>query len=323
MKPTFHAEVVNKPFQDPVLFVRSIYNRGSILFDLGNIDSLDTGKLNTVSDIFVTHMHIDHFIGFDTALRTLLKRDGPLSIYGPKGIIGCIEGKLRGYTWNLIRDYPLMLEVYEINEETINHASFYANEEFRKVMHPPYLFNNPIKTGVSYHVNAIILSHQIPVAAYCLEEDIHININKAMLQSKGLPVGPWLSQLKDAVRSGEPDDYEIRINETVHRLRDLRELIMLSKGQKLCYVMDIAPTEENISRLLPFISGADCLYCEAFFSESETERAIQRNHLTAAMAGRIARMAGVKRLVVMHFSQKYNAEPEWLVREAEREFKGL
>jgi ribonuclease Z len=86
--------------------------------------------------------------------------------------------------------------------------------------------------------------------------------------------------------------------------------------------MDIAPTEDNISRLLPFISDADHLYCEAFFSEAEAERALQRNHLTAAMAGRIAKMAGVKNLTVMHFSQKYNSEPDLLIREAEREFRG-
>ncbi len=324
MKPTFHVEIVNKPFGDPVLLIRPIYSKGSMLFDIGNIDVLEPGKMNDVTDIFVTHMHIDHFIGFDTALRTLLKRETPLSVYGPQGIIDCVEGKLKGYTWNLIKDYPLRLEVYEIGQEVINHASFYAKEEFKKRPGKSMPFHNPIKSNSLYNVKAIVLSHQIPVLAYSIEEDFHININKAMLQIKGLPVGPWLSELKNAIRTGAPQEYEIVINDSIPpvKLLELMDLVILSKGQKICYVMDISPTEENISKLLPFINDADHLYCEAFFSEAEIERALQRNHLTAAMAGRIAKKAGVKNLTVMHFSQKYNSTPDLLIREAEREFKG-
>ncbi|MCX8069824.1 MAG: MBL fold metallo-hydrolase, partial [Thermodesulfovibrionales bacterium] len=80
MKITFHAEIVNKPFEDPVLFVRVAHSKRAMLFDLGSIESLEVGKINDVTEIFVTHMHIDHFIGFDTALRILLKRDIPLSL---------------------------------------------------------------------------------------------------------------------------------------------------------------------------------------------------------------------------------------------------
>jgi ribonuclease Z len=56
--------------------------------------------------------------------------------------------------------------------------------------------------------------------------------------------------------------------------------------------------------------------------DAERERAVERNHLTARLAGRIAREAGVKDLVVMHFSPKYRSAPEALVEEAMREFKG-
>lgn len=322
MKRTFHVEIVNKPFEDPVLFVRTIHTSYGMLFDLGNIDALEPGKLNLVSDIFVTHMHIDHFIGFDTVIRALLKRESPLSVFGPVGIINCVEGKLRGYTWNLIRGYPFRLEVYEIDQSIVRHASFYASQSFAPISHPPLAFENPIKKTPAFKVSALVLSHQIPVIAYCLEEDIHININRSILDQRGLPVGPWLTELKKAIREGKPDDFELKVGQCNHLLSELRDIVILTKGHKICYVMDVAPTQENISRLIPFIEGADTLYCEAFFSSSERERAMQRHHLTADIAGRMAKEAGVKRLVVMHFSQKHRSNPELLYQEAELAFNG-
>ncbi len=323
MKPTFHAEIVNKPFEDPVLFVRTIHCKNAMLFDLGNLDALEQGKLNAVSDIFVTHMHIDHFIGFDTMLRTLLKKDTPMSIYGPTGIIDCVEGKLKGYTWNLIKEYPLRLEVFEIQDVRLNRASFYACNEFVRINRPSRTFANPVKRDAAFSVNALVLSHKVPVIAYCVEEDVHININKALLDARQLPVGPWLGELKNAIRTKAQGDYIIQVGEKGYPLSDLADLVMLTKGHKLCYVMDISPNADNIDKLIPFIEGADSLYCEAFFSHTEYERAEQRHHLTAQWAGIVARRAGVRRMTVMHFSQKYKSEPELLYREAEEAFLGV
>jgi len=321
MKITFHVEIVNKPFEDPVLFVKGIHLKKAMLFDLGSIESLDVTKINDITEIFVTHMHIDHFIGFDTALRILLKRDIPLSIFGPEGIINCIEGKLKGYTWNLIKFYPLIIKVFEISKDLIMEVHFKASEEFKRYDFPKRKFVNPIFNGDGYNVSALILSHQIPVIAYCLEEDLHININKALLTQMALPVGPWLSDLKKAIRNEESDDYNFTIDNKNYKLAELRDLVMISKGQKICYVMDTSPTEENFNKLKPFIKDAEILFCEAFFSDDERERAIYRNHLTAKMAGKLAREAGVKSLKVMHFSQKYKSNPDLLIEEANREFK--
>lgn len=321
MKITFHAEIVNRPFEDPVLYVRAIHSKRAMLFDLGSIESLDVGKINDVTEIFVTHMHIDHFIGFDTALRILLKRDIPLTIYGPEGIIDCIQGKLKGYTWNLIKFYPLLIKVFEIKETVVNEVQFKASEEFKRVDYEPRPFLNPIFQFDGYYVRAIILSHEIPVIAYSLEEDMHININKVVLNERSLPVGPWLSELKRAIRLGESDDYVFSVDNKKIRLGDIKDLVMITKGHKLCYVMDTSPTEENFDKLVPFIKDADILFCEAFFSDNERDRAYMRNHLTAKMAGHLARMAGVKNLKVMHFSQKYKSNPDLLYEEAEREYQ--
>ncbi|MCX8070231.1 MAG: hypothetical protein N2738_06980, partial [Thermodesulfovibrionales bacterium] len=247
--------------------------------------------------------------------------DIPLSIYGPEGIIDCIQGKLKGYTWNLIKFYPLVINVFEIREKEILRTEFRASEEFRRVDFEAKPFCNPIFKTDGYNVYALILSHQIPVIAYCLEEDMHININKVALNEMSLPVGPWLSELKKAIRLGEGDDYLLRVDNKTYTLKELRELVIITKGNKICYVMDTSPNEENFDKLLTFIKDADILFCEAFFSHNEQERAYQRNHLTAKMAGELARKAGVKSLKVMHFSQKYKSNPELLIEEAENEFR--
>jgi ribonuclease Z len=69
------------------------------------------------------------------------------------------------------------------------------------------------------------------------------------------------------------------------------------------------------------VRDADTLYCEAYFLEADAERARERNHLTAALAGRIAREAGVRELVLAHFSPKYRGHGETPEEEALKEFR--
>lgn len=327
MKPSFHAKTVNGPFEDPCVYVRILREKRALLFDLGYIGRLELGNLLKITDVFVTHMHMDHFAGFDMILRGILRRNVPLRIFGPENIIQCIEGKLKGYTWNLIEDYPLKIEVFEINEDSIFHAGFYAENSFKKVIHPQTEFDGIIKKEPQFKIKGILLSHQIPVMAYSLEEEFHININKAMLIEKGLPVGPWLSDLKKAIRESRQSpvssQQSFEINNEIYSLKDLIEIATITKGQKISYVMDVAPTDENMEKIIPFVKGSDILFCEAYFLEKDRDRAEERHHLTAAIAGRIAREANVGSLEIMHFSPKYRHNMDEVYNEAIREFKGL
>ena len=81
MKPAFHLRLLNSYFDDPCLFVKILYEKRALLFDLGNIHTLTPSDVYKISDVFVTHTHMDHFIGFDTLLRGILRRDGPLHVY--------------------------------------------------------------------------------------------------------------------------------------------------------------------------------------------------------------------------------------------------
>jgi ribonuclease Z len=82
MRPIFQAELINRPFGDPGVFIDLKFERRAILFDIGDIAVLPTGKVLRVSDVFVSHTHMDHFSGFDHLLRVCLGRDTGVSLYG-------------------------------------------------------------------------------------------------------------------------------------------------------------------------------------------------------------------------------------------------
>ena len=80
MKSSFLCKRLKNPFADPVVLVRFIREKHAIVFDLGDITALSTREILSISHAFVTHMHIDHFIGFDYLMRYNLRREKALSI---------------------------------------------------------------------------------------------------------------------------------------------------------------------------------------------------------------------------------------------------
>ncbi len=320
MNSAFIHRLVNGPFEDPSLFVRILRERRALLFDIGDISKLGPGNLHKITDVFVTHTHIDHFIGFDILLRAVLRREVPLRIYGPANIIECIEGKLKGYAWNLIKDYPLKLEVVCVNGNSVASTGFYAEQGFRRMDHDPSAFNGILLKEPSFTVKAVQLDHQTPCLGFSLEEEFHININKAVLNKMGLPVGPWLSELKKAIREGRPGDTGIVVEGKEFTLGALRIIATITKGRKISYITDVSLTEENIGKIIGFAGNSDTLYCEAYFIDKDRDRAKERFHLTAKTAGMIAKKAGARNLIAMHFSPKYRDTPDGPLQEAMEEF---
>jgi ribonuclease Z len=313
MKPTFIHNLVNGPFEDPCLFVRIMRERRAFLFDIGSINRLKPGDLQKITDVFVTHTHIDHFIGFDLLLRALLRRNTPLRVYGPINIVECVEGKLRGYTWNLIREYPLKIDVFCIHGDKITSSSFHAQKCFKKITNSTSEFAGTVLKEPLFTIKAVELDHQVPCLAFSLEEEYHININKAALKERALPVGPWLSDFKKAIREKRSGDTEFTISRSRYTLDELRYITKITKGQKISYVTDVSIHDENIRKIIEFVRDSDILYCEAYFLEEDSDRALKRFHLTSRITGQIARKAGVKSLVPIHFSpkyQNYSATPE-------------
>lgn len=328
MKPIFHAAPVNPPFEDPVVHVRIRHEGRALLFDCGDLHRLRPGQIMDITDVFVTHMHIDHFIGFDTVIRTILHRETPIRFYGPAGITDCIEGKLKGYTWNLIRDYPLVIKVHEVADGLIRRSRFAAPESFGRVDGRQMPFQGVLLDEPLLKVSALELFHGMPALGYRLDETFHINIRGNELEALGLPVGPWLADLKTAIRAvaascAEPADalpivaakgfaaYGRRLMPD-----DLKRIVLITRGQSIAYIMDTSPAEENIAKITGFVRAVDELFCEAYFLEEDRERAFARNHLTALSAARIACGAAVGHLTPLHFSPKYRDCPERIMEEA-------
>ena len=330
MARLFHYKIINDAFGDPCVLVRLLRERRALLFDVGDIRKIPFNEILKVSDIFITHTHIDHFIGFDQVIRAVLRRTEPLRVYGPENIIDNVYGKLRGYTWNLVSDYPLTIEVFAITEKKIHRAKFSASRRFKIEKLPSLPKQEIILQEPLFKVKAQVLSHGIPVIAYCIEEDYHININKTALEGKGMEIGPWLGELKKLIKLHYEYDsqkilkpkgqfHELKMNtpKGEMRLEELFDIVKITKGEKISYVMDVAPTEENIKKLIKFVKNSDILFCEAYFLNKDIERARERNHLTAALTGEIAKNAEVDELVILHISPKYIDNPQEVYKEVE------
>ena len=289
------------------------------MFDLGFTTGLSIRDILKTSDVFISHTHVDHFIGFDSILRVCLKREMPLNVFGPAGIADCVEGKLRGYMWNLITEYPAVINVTEVTEGYQRKYRFSASRSFIREKLETVPFTGTLLQDTIVTVSAAILDHQIPCLAFSLEEDYHINIDRAKLRQRNLPVGPWLGELKKAIREDKRES-TYRINNQTYTFAELRDIAAITRGQKISYVVDAIGSPENRKKIIELVKGSDVLYIEAYFLDKDRERANERYHLTAKEAGSIGREAGAGKVEAMHFSSRYIEDPECIVREVKVAF---
>lgn len=322
MEPIFRHRLLNDLFGDPVLFIRILREKRAVQFDLGDISGLAPSEIYKITDVFVTHTHIDHFIGFDTLLRALLRRQIALNIYGPPNITRCVAGKLRGYAWNLIKDYPLEIHVFAYNGKTLTHSLFKARNRFIREEVAVSDSDGTLLDDPMFRVRAVKLSHGTPCLAYTLEEGSHINIDRDRLMRKGLEAGPWLSVFKKALRGNVPEGHSIEISGKYYLMDQLLDIARITEGQKITFATDVAMTGANIASLVDLAKASDIFYCEAYFLDKDREKARERFHLTAKTCGLIAKKAGVKKLFVSHVSPRYMDCPESAVKEAVEAFKG-
>lgn len=332
MASSFRAFLVNDLFGDPALYAGLPWERRALLFDLGDISRLSAGYLLKISDVFVSHAHLDHFVGFDHLLRVILGRSKALRLYGPTGFIDHVDGKLRGYVWNLVDGYSLSIEVHEVGPDQVRCARFVCPNGFRREeVGDRVAVDGLLCSEPEFRVRCAQLDHRIPCLGFALEETVHLNVDKIRLEALGLPVGPWLMDLKRAVRAGQPDGFPIRVawsrggrrEERCVALGTLRREVMReSPGQKLAYVTDVLDSAANHDAIVTLARGADLFYCEAGYPARDEDRARARYHLTTVQAGRLAAEAGVRRFSVFHLSPKYRDCPGELVAEAMGAFAG-
>jgi len=333
MKPLFHPSLVNDPFGDPGVYVDCLFEKRAVLFDLGDIRALAPRKILRLTDVFVSHTHMDHFMGFDWLLRLRLGRDLKMRLFGPPGFLDQVGHRLAAYTWNLVENYDtdFSLEVMEVNPSgEARSAVFRCKAAFRRQDERAFMLPDGVLLDEeSFLVRCAFLDHKIPCLAFALEEKDHINVWKNRLDEMDLPTGPWLQDVKRAVRAGLPDGTPIRVwwregTDTRERflpLGKLKERILdIVPGQKIAYVTDVVYHEDNARRIERLAKNADVLFIETPFLDQDVERATSRYHLTARQAGTLARRAGVKTVVPFHFSPRYDDHGEQLRREMAQVF---
>ncbi len=331
MKPAFLPRLVNHPFGDPGLLVDLRHAGRSLLFDLGRIDRQPAANLFRITHVFVSHTHMDHFIGFDHLLRLFLSRDCQLDMYGPPGFIDNVRGKLAGFTWNLVGSYPFQINVHEVGFDHIERVALPARHAFEPAEREKRPFTGVLHENEEWMVRAAHLDHRIPCLGFALEEKTRLNVRPERLAELGIPAGRWLNELKKAVREKRPDDFAIRADwrengtarSATYALGELRDnLLVETRGQKLAYVVDTLFSEDNLQRVCKLVAGADVFYCESLFLDADRDQASKRYHLTARQAGTLARAAGVARLETFHFSPRYDRDPTPLRAEAQAVFRG-
>lgn len=327
MKSSFRPSLVNGPFQDCALYVALRWQGDALLFDLGRIDRLGPPNCLRLSHVFVSHTHMDHFMGFDQMLRLTLPRDRELTVCGPPGLIDNIAGKLAGYTWNLTESYLFRLVVIEWHEDHLVRASFRASTGFAREPLPDVAASaGALVTTEGFRVETATLNHRIPCLAFAVVEPRHLNVRTDALAARGYRPGPWLSRLKEAIRAGDdattitiPSSGEpIRVDAGTLR----RELVDDKPGQRIAYVVDTLFDPTSAARIVELARAADVFYCEARFLDVDRDEADKRHHLTARQAGFLARAAGARRLEVFHFSPRYQGMAQAFHMEARAEWLG-
>lgn len=310
-----------------MLYVDCLFEHRALLFDLGDIRALPPRKLLRVSHVFVTHAHMDHFIGFDWMLRILLGREKDLHLFGPPGFLAQVEHKLSAYTWNLVHNYAsdFTLRVTELDGTgSAKRASFHCLRAFRREHEEALkLTENILLDEPAMQVRYTLLDHGgIPCLAYALQENAHVNVWKNRLQELGLPVGAWLRELKHAVLRNEPDDTQIHVawreqgvqQERLLTLAELKPALRIVPGQKIAYITDVAWHEHNVTRITDLARNADLLYIEAVFMQRDAEHGEKKFHLTAGQAGEIAGAAVAANVIPMHLSPRYQGDEVALLR---------
>jgi ribonuclease Z len=331
MRPLLHPILVNGPSGDPALYVETLFERRAIMLDLGDISNLSPRKIQRLEHVFVSHAHIDHFIGFDRLLRILVGREKTIQLYGPEGFIEHVYHKLAAYRWNLVDRFTADL-IFVVTEIGFDLATQTAHLRLKngfvvELAGHGRLTGHVLYAEPMFRVTTTVLQHRTPCLGFAIEETAHINVWKSRLSRLGLVVGPWLRDLKRAIIENRTDDHAIEVSLTSERtkmatmpLKALRPVVTITPGQKIGYVTDVANSTANRQAIIQLIRNADLLFIEAAFAEADAVLAADRAHLTTDAAGSIARQAAVRRVEPFHFSPRYSGQEARLRNEVMRAF---
>lgn len=257
-----------------------------LLFDCGEgtqRQMIRYGTGFTVDAVFFTHFHADHYLGIIGFLRTL-------------GMMGRTE--------------KMTLHGPAPAKRLLNAAIHLGVEQLRFPVEIVELKGGERVQRSGYSVHAVPVDHRVNGLAYVIAEDERpgrFNLDAA--RALGVAEGPDFGRLQ----RGEPVTTRAgRVVQPSEVLGPKRE------GRKVALSGDTRPC----AALIKAAEGADLLIHEATFSDDEQERALETRHSTAREAGRVAREAQVRRLLLTHLSSRHDVDTAPLLAQAREEFKG-
>ena len=239
-------------------------------------------KFSRLTDIFISHLHGDHFLGLPGLLSTLaLQQEG-----------GTVTVHIAEDGARLLRNIMNVL---------CRETSF----ELKYNIFDPAVGGVLLDTH-ALTVTAFPLYHRVPCCGFRFDEKPKLrHIKGDMVKFHNVPV----YRLAD-IKAGADfvaADGRIIPNSALTTPAD--------PSVSYAYCSDTAFDE----RIVPSVRGVDVLYCEATYGDDQAHKAAPRGHSTARQAAELALKAGARRLIIGHFSKSYNDEAP-LVEQARRIF---
>lgn len=227
-------------------------------------------KFSKINHIFISHLHGDHCFGLPGLIASfrLLGRETPLYIYGPKGIKEMLE------------------TIFRLTETQRGFDVIYKELESKK--------SEKIYEDKAVEVYTIPLNHRIYCNGYLFREKTkprHLNMEEIKKYSE-IDICDYqnLKNGKDFILS---DGYVLK-----------NEILTHNPEPSLSYAF-CSDTLFNPD-IVPIIKSVDTLYHEATFLHELKEMADYTGHTTALEAATIAKQANVKKLILGHFSNRYD-----------------
>ncbi|HPR24919.1 ribonuclease Z [Lentimicrobium sp.] len=225
-------------------------------------------RMGKINHIFISHLHGDHFYGLIGLVSTyhLLGRREALHVYGPEPLEQIISIQLDVSSTTL--QYPLVFHVTQHSE-------------------PEEIFNDG-----RISVTTLPLLHRVPTTGFLFRELPHPRkLIREAADRYGVPVSAF-----EDIRAG--NDYVDEEGNSIPNSLLTRES---SPVRSYAYCSDTG-YHEPVAAL---IRNCDLLYHEATFMQDMLASAREKQHATAADAATIAKLAGAKRLLLGHFSARY------------------
>ena len=311
------VRLVNGSTGDPVLYLDYPGSDNALLFDGGENGRLSPAELGDLEAMFITHHHVDHFIGLDRVVRATIDRDKTLHLFGPVGTIRKVYDRIRSYDYPFFPFQKIVIEVTELLPGKMRTGVLDCKKRFP----PPEITEREWAGRVCYEnadltVEAVPVDHTVPCLAYAMAEKPGYHPDPDKLALGVLRPGDWVGEALKLLRAGT-DDATLQIQGGRFALRTLADQYFVkAAGARVTYITDTFWSDAVRPDLVKLAKGAWRLYCDSFYAAAQTKEAAKHRHMQAPQSAELAKLAKVEQLVLIHFSTRYAGQYHKLVDEA-------